>query len=241
MSNHIPLLANHMVHLRHSRLQQRGHTLAQVLVGMALSMLVISAALAVFAWVQISHRQMQTQADAQQRLRTTLQRLRERVQRAGATELVFDTKGKAADEPISNGLQGHDNGLTLVHARSLTPSDCQGHQASDWFLLADDFSLNARQELVCKDSWREDSKDQALVDGVRSVQFLFAEQRPGLSPQMQWLQANEVSDWGAVLGVASCIQVQISGSTPVPRSSPCSTSAHGLAWRGVAFVRHQAP
>lgn len=230
-----------MGHVKHPRRHQLGHTLVQTLVGMALSMWVISAAMAAFAWVQASHRLLQTHADAQGRLGAGLQSLRQRVQRASAPELVFDSKGKAAYERISNGLQGSDSALTLVHARSLTPADCQGHQASDWIWLADDFMLNTRQELVCKDNWRDNSSYQALVDGVGAVQFLYAQLLPGNSPQLQWLKADEVSNWQAVRGVASCLQVVIAGAAPVASSKPCETSINGLSWRGVAALRHQNP
>ena len=220
---------------------QSGHTLAQTLVGMALSMLVVCAAFALFAWLQTSHHQLQAQSDAHARLNTALQLFRERIQRGAAPELAFDSKGKAAFSAPPSDLQGSDNSLSVAHVRSLTPADCQGHQASDWLWLMDDFMQNTRQELVCKDSWRDNSNYQALVDGVTGVQFRFAQVLPGDTLLMQWLSAEQVSDWRAVVGVASCVQVQTTGAAPMTVSEPCVPQGKGLAWRGVAAMRHNQP
>ena len=230
-----------MAPLKHSWPSQCGHTLVQTLVGMALSLWVVAGALAAFAALQAGHHQLQTQADAHERLRSSLQLLRERVQRSGAPELVLDSKGKAALAWLPDGLQGSNNGLTLEHARSLTPADCQGHEASDWSWLMDDFMLNTRLELVCKDSWRDNSTYQSLVDGVAAVQFLYAEQLSANPIMMQWRSADQVSDWAAVQGVTSCLQVQETAATPWPSSAPCATGVRGLAWRGVSVLRHHPP
>jgi hypothetical protein len=241
MSATPPLLANDMASLTPPKPSQRGHTLAQTLVGMALSMLIISAALGVWAWMQDSHRQLQIQVDAQTRLRMAHHLLRERVYRAAAPELVVDSKGKVGFSGLPDGLQGSDSGLTLDHARSLTPIDCQGHQASDWIWLTDQFMLNTHQEWVCKDNWQDNSSYQALVDGVTSVQFVYAQQLPGQGAQMQWRRADQVSDWRAVRGVGACVQVPMSRTTPMPKSLACSPAETGLSWRGVTAWRHHPP
>lgn len=220
---------------------QGGHTLAQTLVGMALSMLVVAAGFALFAWLQNSHHQLQTQADAHGRLNTALNLLRERIQRGAAPELVFDSQGNAAWASAPDNLPSSNSTLSLTHARGLTPADCQGHQASTWFWLIDDFKLSTRQELVCKDSWRSNSTYQALVDGVTALQFRYAQALPGDTGLMQWLSAEQVSDWRAVVGVASCVQVQTAAASLRTASLPCIPQGKGLAWRGVAAMRHNRP
>lgn len=225
---------------RHHRLQS-GHTLAQTLVGMALSMLVVAAGFALFAWLQNSHHQLQTQADAHGRLNTALKLLRERIQRGAAPELVFDSQGHAAWASSPDPLPGSNSTLSVLQARSLTPADCQGHQASTWLWLIDDFKLSTRQELVCKDSWRSNSTYQALVDGVTALQFRYAQVLPSDTGLMQWLSADQISDWRAVVGVASCVQVQSAGVHMQAASLPCTPQGKGLAWRGVAAMRHNHP
>jgi len=230
-----------MATLIHPQRSQSGHSLAQTLVGMALSMLLVCAAFALLAWLQTSHLQLQAQTDAHSRLNTTLNLLRERVQRGSAPELIFDSKGKAALSPPPIDLEGSDQSLSVPQVRSLTPADCQGHQASSWYWLMDDFMLSTRQQVVCKDSWRDASIYQALVDGVTALQFRYAQVLPGTPLQMQWLRADQVSDWQAVTANATCIQVQTDGATLAAASSPCTPMGKGLAWRGVAVLRHHKP
>jgi hypothetical protein len=87
----------------------------RVLLGLMLSMLVLMAAFAAFAWVQSSHRQLQTQVEVQQRLRTAMQLLRLRVQRAGAPGLAVDGTGKFKYDSLSKPLLGTTNSVSLVH------------------------------------------------------------------------------------------------------------------------------
>ena len=222
---------------------QQGHSLAQSLLGLLLSMLVVMAAFASFGWVQSSHQQLQAQADAQQRLKTILQLLRERVQRAGAPELLL-VKGKARIDTLDNALSGTDDTLSLMHPRSITPADCQGHEASSSWWLLDDFQLS-KQSLQCKDSWRDDASLQALVDEVRAFNLRYAQALPGSPPLLQWRRAEEVSDWNAVRGVQGGIQAMVADGPPLAASAACSSDSSAatsdLAWRGVAVFRHHTP
>jgi Tfp pilus assembly protein PilW len=222
---------------------QQGHSLAQSLLGLLLSMLVVMAAFASFGWVQSSHQQLHAQTDAQQRLKTILQLLRERVQRAGAPELLL-VKGKARIDTLDNALSGTDDTLSLMHPRSITPADCQGHEASSSWWLLDDFQLS-KQALQCKDSWRDDASLQALVDEVRAFNLRYAQALPGNPPLLQWRRAEEVSDWNAVRGVQVCIQAMVANGPPLAASAACSSNSSAatsdLAWRGVAVFRHHTP
>ena len=221
---------------------QRGHSLAQSLLGLMLSMLVLMAAFTSFGWVQTNHQQLQAQANRHLSLNTSLQLLRERVLRTGAPELLMDIRGKASLEWQANALEGSNNSLSLLHPRSLTPADCQGHEASTWWWLLDDFKLS-KQELQCKDSWRDDTSYQALVDGIGSMEFLYAQVLPGSSPLMQWRKAETVTDWSAVQGVKICIQSSDSKSGASSAAS-CDSSlskSSTLAWQCVAAMRHHNP
>lgn len=220
---------------------QSGHTLAHTLVGMAVSMLVVAAGFALFAWLQNSHRELHTQADVHGRLNTALNLLRERIQRGAAPELSFDSQGNATWVSLPDALRNSNSTLSVTHSRKLTPADCQGHLASTSLWSIDDFKLSTRQELVCKDSWRSNSSYQALVDGVTALQFRYAQALPGDTGLMQWLNADQVSDWHAVVGVASCVQVQSAGVNLQAASLPCTPQSKGLAWRGVAAMRHNQP
>jgi Tfp pilus assembly protein PilV len=219
--------------------KQCGHSLVQSLLGLMLSMLVLMAAFTAFAWVQSSHRQLQTQVEVQQRLRTAMQLLRLRVQRAGAPGLAVDGTGKFKFDTLSTALLGTPNSLSLVHWTKLTPADCQGHESSYLSTIEDAFSFS-KQALVCKDTAPEDSVTQELVEGLDGLSLLYAQALPG--PSLQWRTADKVTLWSAVRGVQICLQAKAVG-IQVPSSASCISSlkAPGLSWHGVAAFRHFVP
>jgi Tfp pilus assembly protein PilV len=219
--------------------KQRGHSLVQSLLGLMLSMLVLMAAFTAFAWVQSSHRQLQTQVEVQQRLRTAMQLLRLRVQRAGAPGLAVDGTGKFKFDTLSTALLGTPNSLSLVHWTKLTPADCQGHESSYLSTIEDAFSFS-KQALVCKDTAPEDSVTQEMDEGLDGLSLLYAQALPG--PSLQWRTADKVTLWSAVRGVQICLQAKAVG-IQVPSSASCISSlkAPGLSWHGVAAFRHFVP
>jgi hypothetical protein len=135
--------------------------------------------------------------------------------------------------------------MSLMHHRSLSPSDCQGHQASTLPWIQDEFKRSTRNELSCKDSFRSNTTYQALVDNIDQVGFLYAEVLPGAEPRMQWRNANAVSNWQGVRGVQTCLQTKLPGLGALPASPSCSSgqplSSPSLSWQGVAFLRHAKP
>lgn len=227
--------------LRH---KQYGHTLVQSLVGMVLSAWVLTAAFAAFAWVQSNHQHMQNMAEVHERLHAALALIQMRVSRAGAPALQFNAQGQVSLLPLPASLQGSNSSLSLTHHSSLTPADCQGHQASALPLIQDDFKRSARYELSCKDTLRSNTSYQALLDNIQQLGFVYAQSLPGAVPQMQWRTANQVTDWQAVRGLQACLQTKQAATSP-PASLSCNTglalASPALAWRGVAHLRHAKP
>jgi len=224
---------------------QYGHTLVESLVGMVLSMWVIMAAFAAFAWVQSNHQHMLARADLQERLHAALSLLQDRVARAGAPVMQFNAQNKAKLLSPTFSMQGVGSTLSLLHHSSLSPSDCQGHQASTLPWIQDEFRLSTRNELSCKDSLRSVTTYQALVDNIDQVGFLYAEMLPGTELRMQWRNANAVSNWQGVRGVQTCLQTRLPDLSAVPASPSCSSGLPlrppSLSWQGVAFLRHVKP
>ena len=68
---------------------QQGQSLAQCMVGMMLSLLVVMAAFSAFAWMQRTQTLLQQQMDLHQMLHQATAKLRERAMRAGATARFF--------------------------------------------------------------------------------------------------------------------------------------------------------
>jgi len=230
--------------------QQSGHGLVQCMMGMSLSLLVVMTAFAAFAWIQRSQTMLQTQMDLQQRMHLAIGLVRERVQRAGAPELVTDNQGLASMAYVPVLLSGNDTQLQLMQFRSLTPADCQGHQASTLTWLQDDFRRNSSREFTCKDMARSNATYQALIDQVEDVRFryaqsiLFAGSHP-LNERMQWRTAAQVTDWRAVRAVQICLQVRSDAVSSGSPSLSCSKSLplkNGVAaWRAVLQIRHKTP
>jgi len=220
------------------------------MVGMSLGLMVVLAGFSAFAWIQRSQLMLQTQAETQWRLHTAIQLLRERVQRAGAPELALDTQGMAMLRRLPVTLGGSDNTLQLNQWRSLTPADCQGHEASTLTWLQDDFRRNTQRELSCKDTARSNTTYQSLVEQIDDVRLRYAERTgpPGADPDLQFLQwrtASQVSDWQQVRAVGLCLQIRPDSVTVTPGNLSCNTQTplknSASAWRAVFFLNHSNP
>ena len=109
---------------------QQGQSLAQCMVGMMLSLLVVMAAFSAFAWMQRTQTLLQQQMDLHQMLHQATAKLRERAMRAGAPELLVNEQNMPVLNGMKNSLAGDEKSLQLMQFRSLTPADCQGHEAS---------------------------------------------------------------------------------------------------------------
>ena len=230
--------------------QQSGHGLVQCMIGMSLSLLVVMTAFAAFAWIQRSQTMLQTQMDLQQRMHLAIRLVRERAQRAGAPELVTDSQGLASMAYVPVQITGNDTQMQLMQFRSLTPADCQGHQASTLTWLQDDFRRNSSREFTCKDMARSNATYQALIDQVEDVRFRYAQSISfaGASPlteRMQWRTAAQVTDWHAVNAVQMCLQVRSgvisSGSTSLSCGKSIPLQNGVAAWRSVLQIRHRTP
>ena len=240
------MLANPMDFVKHRKwARQQGLVLVQALASMLMSAWVITAAFAVFAWVQNNHQHLQSRADLQDRMLWALSMLQERAARAGASTVQWDSQERARLLSPVFAIQGTDNTLSLTHPRSLSTADCQGHQTTAGTWLQDDFKRSSKNELSCKDSLRSNTSYQALVDNITQVGFLYAQALSGPAQHMQWRSAASVTNWQAVRGVQVCLQTTLpNGHLPKPSQSCSKGQALGLdalAWRSVAFLRHQKP
>lgn len=233
------MLGNQLDTMKPVRSPQGGYSLVQSLLGIWLSLLVVMAALTAYGWIQISHRELQTQIDVHQRLRSALETLRARTQRAGAPLLNTDSKGKFKYDILPEALFGTEQSLSLSHWRQLTPADCQGHEASFMTTIEDSFSLN-KQALVCKDTAPVEGLSQELFEQLDGLHLLYAQAVPG--PSLQWRAADEVTQWQEVRGVQICLHAIARGMS-APASSDCTGagSTSGQSWRGVAAFSHHAP
>jgi Tfp pilus assembly protein PilW len=229
---------------------QQGQSLAQCIVGMMLSLLVVMAAFSAFAWMQRTQTWLQQHMDLHQMLHQATAKLRERAMRAGAPELWVNEQNMPVLNGLTNRVRGDDKSLQLMQFRSLTPADCQGHEASHLPWIQDDFRRNNTRGFACKDAARSTSAYQTLVEHTEEVRFLYA-QRIGIklpdssAQQMQWLTASQVTDWDAVRAVQMCLQIRGTGVTATAAGKSCHTSSPllngAMAWRSVLQLSHTSP
>lgn len=242
------MLANRMATVMHPR--QQGQSLAQCMVGMTLCLLVVMAAFSALAWMQRTQTLLQQQMDLHQMLHQATAKLRERAMRAGAPALWLNEKNIPVLSGVANRVSGDDKTLQLMHWRSLTPADCQGHEASGLPWSQDDFRRNSTRGLACKDAARSNSSYQTLVEQTDDLRFRYAQRTSSvpLDPSlqtMQWLSASQVTDWTAVRAVHLCLQLRGAGVSANPAGVSCSKSTPlvngAMAWRSVLHLTHASP
>ncbi len=197
---------------------QRGYTLPELLIGMALGLFVIAAATAGYSNSKQSWNTMAAANAIHANARFALRNIREQAQMSAAAYLIeSSTQGQFAVELSSSEEVGHAavagvNGtqypesLTVGHWHALDAADCQGNTSSTHLTVRSDYKLNTRKELSCKDLNLTGSTYQALAEGVEEFQLRYAEADPNLQT-IQWKTADQVHDMTQVLAIEVCLRI----------------------------------
>jgi type IV pilus assembly protein PilW len=208
-----------MNQFQHDTPSQRGYTLPELLIGMALSLLVIAAATSAYGTSKQTWSAMAAADAVYANARVALRNIREQAQMAGAAYLkpVSNSDGKFtvdlspsedAGQAALAGVNGSKNieSLTLGHWHALDAIDCQGNTGSTHTSVRNDYKLNTNKELSCKDLNLTNSTYQALAEGVEDFQLRYAEVNPS-AQSIQWKTANQVTDMTHVLAIEVCLRV----------------------------------
>lgn len=208
-----------MSQFNHDMPSQRGYTLPELLIGMALSLLVIAVATAAYGTSKQTWNAMAAADAVHANARMALRNMREQAQMAGAVYLqtVNNNDGQFAVDISPNedagqaalaGINGTKNveSLTLGHWHALDAIDCQGNTGSTHTSVRNDYKLNTQKELSCKDLNLTGSTYQALAEGVEDFQIRYAEANPS-TQTLQWKTANQVTDMTQVLAIEVCLRV----------------------------------
>ena len=198
---------------------QSGYTLPELLIGMALSLLVIAAATAAYGTSKQTWNAMAAADAVHANARMALRNMREQAQMAGAAYLqtannddgqfaVDISASEDAGQAALAGINGSKNieSLTLGHWHALDAIDCQGNTGSTHTSVRNDYKLSTHKELSCKDLNLTNSTYQALAEGVEDFQIRYAEANPS-TQSIQWKTANQVSDMTQVLAIEVCLRV----------------------------------
>jgi len=198
---------------------QDGYTLPELLIGMALSLLVIAAATAAYSTSKQTWSAMAAADAVHANARVALRNIKEQAQMAGGAFLkpasnndgtftVDVSSNEDAGQAALAGVNGtkYVESLTLGHWHALDAIDCQGNTSSTHTSVRSDYKLNSNKELSCKDLNLTNSTYQALAEGVEDFQVRYAE--ANVSAQtLQWKTANQVTDMTQVLAIEVCLRV----------------------------------
>jgi len=198
---------------------QGGYTLPELLIGMALSLLVIAAATAAYSTSKQTWNAMAAADAVHANARVALRNIKEQAQMAGGAFLkptsnndgtftVDVSSNEDAGQAALAGVNGtkYVESLTLGHWHALDAIDCQGNTSSTHTSVRSDYKLNTNKELSCKDLNLTNSTYQALAEGVEDFQVRYAE--ANVSAQtLQWKTANQVTDMTQVLAIEVCLRV----------------------------------
>ncbi len=202
----------------HPHIAQSGYTLPELLMGMALSLLVVAAATSAYGTSKQTWNAMSAADAVHANARMALRNIREQAHKAGAAYLQADntdgtfsvaiSPGEDAEQASVAGVNGTKNieSITLGHWRALDAIDCQGNTGSTHTNVRNDYKLNTNKELSCKDLNLTNSTYQALAEGVEDFQLRYAEINPN-TQTLQWKTANQVNDMTHVLAIEVCLRV----------------------------------
>ena len=197
---------------------QCGYTLPELLIGMALSLLVIAAATSAYSTSQNTWAAMAAADAVHANARTALHNIRQQAHMAGGAYLQltpaassFSVLASSNEEPNQAALAGVNGNksiesVTFGHWHALDATDCQGNTRSTHTSVRNDYKLNTSKELSCKDLNLSNSTYQALAEGIEDFQLRYAQANPS-AHTLQWKTANQVSDMTQVLAIEVCLRV----------------------------------
>ena len=215
---------------------QRGFTMVELLIGMALSLLVIAAATAAYGTSKQTWSVLVAADAVHANARIALRNIREQSWAAGAAYLKATSNSdnrfsvEVSDkEDLGQAALAGVNGskyvesLTLGHWHAIDDIDCQGNASSTHSTVRNHYKLNTNKELTCKDLNLNNSTYQALAEGVEDFQVRYAEVNP-VAQTVQWKTANQVTAMSQVIVIEVCLVVASSIAT---NHTPSSVSLKG--------------
>lgn len=200
-------------HVGKARMNNKGYSLTELLIGLGLSSLVITIALIVY---QLSRQSWQaiTATDAlYQNAQVSFRSIRRQAELDGAAFLIAAGVNQVTHSPAYPNANYPNDNLVLSHWVGVDPSDCQGNSNADsnaGTLVSNSFKRNSNKELTCKDTYATGSSYQALAEGIEDLQTRFAQVNPALNT-LQWVQASELFGSAHIVAMEVCVRM----ATPV--------------------------
>ena len=165
-----------------AKMNNKGYSLPELLIGLGLSSLVVAIALNIY---QLSRQSWQTISaiDAiYQNAQVALRAIRKQAELDGAAYLLAASDNHVLLLTPYPSMSNPSEGLVLSHWAGVDPFDCQGNSgASPSALISNSFKRSTNKELTCKDINGSGSSYQALAEGMEDLQTRFAQVNPVLN------------------------------------------------------------
>ena len=195
----------------------QGLSLVEVMIGMALSLGVMLAAVMAYHALRSSWVTMQGIDAIHHNANAAFDNLENSIQGAGAIDLRTDADGMATLPSNSDTDWGATEGqpqsdsLWVSYSRIFNPMDCQGNRAGNHDLIRNSYKRNSKNELTCKDLNPTGSTYQALAEGVEDFQVRFAERHDTPNSEasfsLQWKRADQVMLAAGVVAIEVCLRL----------------------------------
>lgn len=206
----------------------QGLSLVELMIGMALGLGVMLAAVMAYHTMRSSWLTMQSIDAMHHNANAAFDNLQNSIQGAGAIDLHTDADGVAtlprnsdADWGATEGQQQSDS-LWVSHPRVLNTLDCQGNRAGNHDLIRNSYQLNSKNELTCKDLNPTGSTYQALAEGVEDFQLRFAERHDPANTEasfgLQWKRADQGMLAAGVVAIEVCLR--LASATVIQAANP---------------------
>jgi len=192
----------------------RGHTLPELLIGLAVSLGVVLSAVACYNISRQSWAAFDAVDALHHNARAALRNLHAQALRAGGAQLSTAADGQRvqrtalhdSSQPDLQGTEGtRTDSVSLGHWHSLSPYDCQGNHTGRDTLVLNSYQVNTKKELTCKDLRLSGSTYQALAEGVEDLQVRYAQAQANQT--VQWVTAAQVTDMRQVLAIELCLRL----------------------------------
>jgi type IV pilus assembly protein PilW len=206
----------------------QGLSLVELMIGMALVLSVMLAAVMAYHTLRSSWLTMQNIDAMHHNANAAFDNLQNSIQGAGAIDLRTDADGMASlpsrtdtDWDATEGQQQSDS-LWVGHPRIFNPVDCQGNRAGNHDQIRNSYQRNSKNELTCKDLNLTGSTYQALAEGVEDFQLRFAERHDPANAEasfsLQWKRADQVKLAAGVVAIEVCLR--LASATVIQEASP---------------------
>ena len=190
-----------------AKMNNKGYSLPELLIGLGLSSLVVAIALSVY---QLSRQSWQTISaiDAiYQNAQVALRAIRKQAELDGAAYLLAASDNHVLLSTPYPSMSNPSEGLVLSHWAGVDPFDCQGNSgASPSALISNSFKRSTNKELTCKDINASGSSYQALAEGMEDLQTRFAQVNPVLNT-LQWVNTAEVFGPVQIVAIEVCVRL----------------------------------